>query len=78
MPTLTIKKVPEVLYRRLKEHAALHHRSMNGEVIACLEKALLSSRRDAEAAILEAETLNRKIGKRFPDIVKEAKREGRT
>ncbi len=33
--------------------------------------------RDAEALIAEAEALNRKIGKTLPDLVNEAKREGR-
>ncbi len=77
VPTLTIKKVPEILYRKLKERAARHHRSMNNEVIVCLEQILLPTPRDAEALIREAEALNQKVGKTFPDIVGEAKREGR-
>ncbi len=77
VPTLTIKKVPEKLYHKLKERAARHHRSMNNEVIACLEQILLPTPRDAEALIREAEALNQKVGKTFPDIVGEAKREGR-
>ena len=78
MPTLTIKKVPEVLYRRLKEHASQHHRSMNSDAIACLEQVLLPVRRDPETLILEAEALSRKVGRSFPDIVNEAKREDRS
>jgi plasmid stability protein len=37
MATLTIKNVPEPLVRRLKSQAARHRRSLNREVIACLE-----------------------------------------
>ena len=78
MPTLTVKKVPEALYEKLKERAARHHRSMNGEIIACLEQILTAVPRDAEALIAEAEALNRKVGKTLPDLVNEAKRAGRS
>jgi plasmid stability protein len=37
MATLNIKNVPEALVKRLKGQAALHRRSLNHEVIACLE-----------------------------------------
>ena len=50
---------------------------MNNEVIVCLEQILLPTPRDAEALIREAEALNQQVGKTFPDIVGEAKREGR-
>ena len=39
MPTLTLKNVPETLYRRLKERAERNHRSLNREAIRCLEEA---------------------------------------
>lgn len=41
MPALTIKNMPEPLYERLKLHAAAHHRSMNGELLYCLEQVLM-------------------------------------
>lgn len=78
MPTLTIKKVPEELYERLKERAARHRRSMNSEAIVLLEQALMPSRRSAEEVIAKAEALNREIGKRFdPELIEKGKREGR-
>jgi len=77
MPSLTIKGLPEELHERLKKQAARHRRSVNDEVIAILEQALMPSRRSAEEAIARAEALNREIGRTFPDIVNEAKREGR-
>ena len=40
MPTLTIKGLPPALYRRLKAQAAAHRRSLNGEIIICLERSL--------------------------------------
>lgn len=38
MPALLIKNLPTGLHERLREQAANHHRSMNREVIAILEK----------------------------------------
>ena len=39
MATLTIKNIPDPLVRSLKSRATLHHRSLNREVISCLEAA---------------------------------------
>nr|HIL75443.1 Arc family DNA-binding protein [Rhodospirillales bacterium] len=36
MPALTIKNVPDDLYKELKHVAEQHHRSINSEVIVCL------------------------------------------
>ena len=42
MPTtLTLKNIPDALYGRLKETANAHRRSLNSEVIVCLESILL-------------------------------------
>jgi len=57
MATLTIKNVPERLRRRLKESAAQHRRSMNGEAIACLQKALVGDRVDPEEFLARARVL---------------------
>jgi antitoxin FitA len=39
--TLTFKNVPDAVYEQLKIAAEVHHRSLNSEVIACLETILL-------------------------------------
>lgn len=41
MSSILIKNVPVDLHRRLKEQAVQHHRSLNKEVIALLETALM-------------------------------------
>ncbi len=41
---LSLKNIPDEIYNRLKESAEAHHRSLNGEVIACLEHALMPVR----------------------------------
>jgi len=40
MATMTVKKMPDALYERLKERAARNRRSINAEAIECLERAL--------------------------------------
>ncbi|OGV60159.1 MAG: hypothetical protein A2498_16080 [Lentisphaerae bacterium RIFOXYC12_FULL_60_16] len=40
MSALLIKNMPPTLHDRLRQRAAVHHRSMNGEVIAILEREL--------------------------------------
>ena len=41
MPTLVLRNVPDDLYRRLKETAANHRRSMTQEAIVSLQAALV-------------------------------------
>lgn len=55
MPTLTIKGLPENLYRRLKDQAEAHRRSLNGEVIVCLERAVAGGPVDPEAWLEDVE-----------------------
>ena len=59
MATLTIKNIPEQIYRRLKRQAAQHHRSLNQEVIACLERSTGSVPFDPTAVLAQARELRR-------------------
>ena len=54
MATLTIKHVPQPLVDRLKRRAALHRRSLNREVIACLEGVARPVPVDADALLARA------------------------
>ncbi|TGG92855.1 Arc family DNA-binding protein [Natronospirillum operosum] len=38
MATVTFKNIPDDLYEQLKQAARAHHRSVNSELIHCLEK----------------------------------------
>ncbi|NJD18520.1 MAG: Arc family DNA-binding protein [Gemmatimonadetes bacterium] len=40
MATMTIKKLPDDLYERLRASAERHRRSMNAEAIVCLQRGL--------------------------------------
>ena len=41
MPSLTIKNIPQDLLERLRERATANRRSLNSEVLACLERELM-------------------------------------
>jgi plasmid stability protein len=60
MATLTIKNIPEPLVERLKDQAALHRRSLNHEVIACLEAVARATPIDAETLLARVRAVRRK------------------
>ena len=57
MPTLTIKGMPDDLYRRLKEQAAQHRRSLNSEILVALEQATSAPTLDARSLLARADAL---------------------
>lgn len=63
MPTLTIKGLPDPVYRRLKAQAAAHRRSLNGEIIVCLERAV-GAGLDVSTWLAEAQALRDRLGLR--------------
>ena len=79
MATLTIKKLPDEIYAKLKESASLHRRSMNSEAVVCLEKALLGDRIDPEALHERVKALRERIGplNLTDEEINKAKRQGR-
>ena len=60
MPTITLKNIPPDLYEHLKQSAALNRRSINSEVIVCIERALRSRRINPETVLARARTLREK------------------
>jgi plasmid stability protein len=61
MPALTIKGVPDDVYRRLKMSAARHRRSLNSEVITCLERSLAFPERKPEETVAALRRLHRTL-----------------
>lgn len=61
MPTITIKSIPDELYQRLKQNAVEHRRSINSEVIVCLERTLKGKRVNPEAILVRAAKLRRRL-----------------
>ena len=63
MATLTIKNVPDDLYQELKRTAEHHRRSLNSQVIVCLERSLQISKREADSLLARARELRRKTAR---------------
>ena len=61
MRTLTIKGIPDALYRRLKARAAERRRSLNSEVIVCLEQAVGTEPIDADALLARADRVRERL-----------------
>lgn len=61
MPALTIKSIPDSLYRRLKRRAAAHRRSLNSEILICLEQAIAAEPADARAVLAQADALRKRL-----------------
>ncbi|MDQ3697200.1 MAG: Arc family DNA-binding protein [Gemmatimonadota bacterium] len=57
MPTLTIKGMPDPLYRRLKQRVAEHRRSLNSEILMALEQVVTAVPPDAKALLARADAL---------------------
>ena len=77
--TLTLKSIPDELYRRLKATAEMHHRSLNSEAIVCLESALFATRVAPAERLARARALRAELDPlRFPGHEIDAdKRQGR-
>jgi len=60
MPTLTLKNIPDDLYARLKDAAQAHHRSMNSEILYCVERTLTPHKIDVSEQLAIARTLRAK------------------
>jgi len=61
MPALTIKNIPDDLYKALKHVAEQHHRSINSEVIMCLKRSLLPKKISPEDRLSDIRALRAQI-----------------
>lgn len=79
MATLTIKSLPDRLYQLLKAQAARERRSINSQVIICLERALMTRRRDPAALLERIDKLRSrlKVPPLTDEFLREAKNWGR-
>jgi plasmid stability protein len=60
MPTITVKNIPVDLYERLKQSAKANHRSINSEIIVCIERSLYSRKLNPEEVLTRARLLRKK------------------
>lgn len=80
MPTtLTLKRIPDDVYERLKLAAARHRRSLNSEAIVCLEAVLAPAKLAPGERIARARRLRAGLGAVEFDagVIDRLKREGR-
>lgn len=60
MPTITVKNIPVDLYEKLKQTAMMSHRSINSEIIACIERSVSSKPVNPEQLLANARKLRSK------------------
>ena len=60
MPALTLKNIPEDLYCLLKEASQAHRRSLNSEILYCVERTLVPSRLDVDGHLVMARKVREK------------------
>jgi plasmid stability protein len=79
MATLTIKNIPDEVYEQLKQRAARHRRSVNSEIIVCLETVLGSRVVDPATALTSVRALRETLSSVFvtEEELRAAKEEGR-
>jgi plasmid stability protein len=79
MPSITVKNIPENLYARLKQSAEANRRSLNSEIIACIEQAVTSRPFDVEEFLKRARSLREKRAEYVltDDAFDQSKRVGR-
>ena len=79
MPTLTLKNIPDSLYMQLKDAAQAHRRSLNSEILYCVEQTLGTRKIDIVEHLEIARNLREKtIRHPLTDkLINDAKNEGR-
>jgi plasmid stability protein len=78
MPSITVKNLPEPLYRTLKQQAQRRHRSLNGEIVATLEEAVQEpAKRRVDKLVEELEGFHVRMSRVPISEIKRLRREGR-
>lgn len=79
MPTITLKNIPDTLYSQLKDAASAHRRSLNSEILFCVERTIGTHRIDVAEHIARARRLRALTPRHLltDEELIEAKNEGR-
>jgi plasmid stability protein len=59
MPSLTVKNIPDDLYDMLKHSAAANRRSLNSQILTCIEMGVRGRKINAEDLLAQARKLRR-------------------
>ena len=60
MATVTLKNIPDSLYNQIKQSAKSNRRSINSEIITCIEKALRGRKINPDNILSAARALRKK------------------
>ena len=79
MANVTIKNIPDDLYEQLKQAAEAHHRSVNSELIHCLEKTFRPTAISAAELADRARALRSRVAaeRLDPEEINAARDQGR-
>ena len=61
MPSITVKNIPDSIYKKLKQQAEAQHRSMNSEIIACLERTVAPNRVSSDEILRQARIMRKNV-----------------
>lgn len=61
MPSITVKNIPDSIYNKLKKQAEIQHRSMNSEIIACLERSVEPKQVSPDEILRQARMMRKKV-----------------
>lgn len=59
--SITLKNIPDHVYTSLRAAADAHHRSLNGEIIACLEQSLFPQKNNAHEHLAKAREMRQTL-----------------
>jgi len=78
MPSITIKNIPDEIYERIKLRAETNRRSINSEIIECLDQLTRLSQVNSDVVLYEVRRLRESINVHInEEDVKKAIRRGR-
>lgn len=66
--SITLKNIPDHVYNSLRVAADAHHRSLNGEIIACLEQSLMPVKNNAAEQLAKARALRQTLGQTLAPV----------
>lgn len=76
MKTITLKDIPVPVHAALKQRAKQHGRSLNKEVLGCLEMAVAPARVNVNALLLDIQTHRAALPGRLNDRLIQMASEG--
>jgi plasmid stability protein len=78
MNNITVRNIPDRIHKKLKKRSELSRRSINSEIIACLEEALITDKNEVEQILRKSQKIrtNQNFEITLSDL-EEAKNNGR-